>query len=219
MLVDAIAGHRIWARQYDSIPNPLLALETRVLGERLGDVAGKRILDAGSGTGRWMQWASERQAHALGIDACEEMLHEAARKPGLKGRSALADIRNIPLRNHAFDLAICSFTLGYLPFVAPAVAELARVARCLILTDLHPTALASGWNRSFKTEGEVYELVNYTHSPEAPRALGLMLKWRTEASFGEPERAVFQAAGKEELFETLLHIPAIVITAWTGTSN
>ena len=35
MVVSALEGHRIWSRQYDESPNPILALETRVLAPRL----------------------------------------------------------------------------------------------------------------------------------------------------------------------------------------
>ena len=223
MVVDVIEGHRIWSSQYDTSPNPLLALETRVLGALLGEVAGRRILDAGCGTGRWMQWARQRNAIVVGIDACQEMIAEAARKPGLAGRSALADIRNLPIRDHAIDIAICSFTLGYLPSVSAAIRELARVARFLILSDVHPAALQSGWKRSFRAHGELCELTHYQHSPghpeNNPEALGLTPVWRVEAAFDEPERAIFQAAGKEDIFETVRRVPAVLITAWTGISN
>ncbi len=43
-----------WADVYDSQPNPLLALEQRLLGPMLPDVRGLDVLDAGCGTGRWL---------------------------------------------------------------------------------------------------------------------------------------------------------------------
>jgi len=39
-----------WAEVYDTLPNPLLSLEQRVLDPRLTDVRGLDILDAGCGT-------------------------------------------------------------------------------------------------------------------------------------------------------------------------
>ncbi len=63
----------------------------------LGALRGQIVLDAGSGTGRWMSHAQSAGARAFGLDACREMVLEAERKPGLRGRSALADIREIPV--------------------------------------------------------------------------------------------------------------------------
>ena len=44
-----------WAQVYDVQANPLLSLEQRLLGPMLADVRGLDILDAGCGTGRWLQ--------------------------------------------------------------------------------------------------------------------------------------------------------------------
>src|SRR5580698_7531541 len=121
-------GYRLWAGSYDDADNALLALEMRTLSGCVGDVNGRRILDAGSGTGRWMKWAQARGADVFGVDACSEMVSKAEGKPGLRGRSALADIRSIPLRDNAVEIALCSFTMGYLPAVDPVLRELARVS-------------------------------------------------------------------------------------------
>ena len=52
-----------WAQVYDEQPNPLLMLEQRFLVRMLPDVRGLDVLDAGCGTGRWLQLlASHRPA-------------------------------------------------------------------------------------------------------------------------------------------------------------
>jgi SAM-dependent methyltransferase len=217
------AAWRIWAAQYDDTPNALLALEMRVLSSRLGDVRGRRILDAGSGTGRWMAWAKANGAHVFGIDACHEMILEAGHKPGLAGRIACGDAQRIPVRDNAADIALCSFTLGYLASARPVLRELARVARLVILSDLHPAAVQEGWTRSFRAAGQHYDIEHYDHSAagldQAARDEGLLRIWREEPSFGEPERSIFQHAGKEEAFESARRIPAVLITAWTRSSD
>jgi SAM-dependent methyltransferase len=217
-VVEAADGYRIWAGNYDDQPNPILALEMRVLSERIGNVAGSRFLDAGSGTGRWMQWAAGRGACVFGVDACSQMVTEAERKPRLRGRSAIADVCSIPLAGDSVDLALCSFTIGYLPSPAPVFRELARVSRQVIVSDLHPEAVRAGWTRSFRAENRVYELVHHPHSAaefdDCARRAGLNRKWRIEASFGEPEREVFRRAGKESIFDAARQIPAVLITIW-----
>ncbi len=216
--IDPVDGYRLWSAQYDETPNALLALEMRVLSERLGAVDGKRVLDAGSGTGRWMQWAAARGARVFGIDACPEMVLMAERKPGLAGRSALADILRIPLRDDSADLALCSFTIGYLPSPGPVFRELARVCRQVIVSDLHPAAARAGWTRSFRAGDQIYELVHHEHSMEeldfCARSAGLTSQWRVEASFGEPEREIFRRAGKERAFDKARLVPAVLISAW-----
>jgi len=221
--IDAIDGYRIWSSAYDEAPNPLLALEMRILSDRIGSVDGSSILDAGSGTGRWMQWAASRGARVLGVDACREMVLKAERKPGLGGRSALADIRSIPLRDDAADLALCSFTMGYLPSPSPVFRELARISRQVIVTDLHPDAVRAGWTRSFRAGDRIHDLVHYAHSvaqlDDCAGSAGLTLKWRAESSFDEPERDVFRRAGKESAFDKARLVPAVLISIWQKQSD
>jgi malonyl-CoA O-methyltransferase len=223
VIVPVIEGYRLWSASYDEGPNPLLALEMRVLSKRLGALDGLRILDAGSGTGRWMIHAASRGARVFGIDTSREMVLKASEKPGLRGRSALADIRRIPLPAAAFDLSISSFTVGYLPSPAVAVRELARVSSRVIVSDLHPDAARSGWTRSFRVGTRNYEFVHYEHSIEEldgyARSADLALEWRIEAAFGEPEREIFRSAGKEHAFERTRGIPAVLISSWRRQSN
>ena len=220
MQVAPLEGYRVWARSYDETPNPLTALERRTMEAWLDVRTGDRLLDAGSGTGRWMLWAAERGARVFGIDFCEEMILEAERKPRIAGRSVLADIVAIPVRDGAFDTAICSLTLGYVSSPDCALRELARVARRVVVSDFHPEAIARGWRRSFQADGtgEVHELRHYDHTIEqidrAAIQAGLVREWRVDASFGEPEREIFRRAGREQAFDEMRRVRAILITAW-----
>jgi SAM-dependent methyltransferase len=223
VVVPVIEGYRLWAAGYDAGPNPLLALEMRVLSQRLGALDDLRVLDAGSGTGRWMMQAKSRGARVLGIDTCHEMVLKAGEKQGLRGRSALGDIRNIPLPDDAFDLSLSSFIVGYLPSPEVAFRELARVAKRVIVSDLHPEAARAGWTRSFRMGNRNYEFIHYEHSIEeldgCARSAGLVPEWRIEAAFGEPEREIFRQAGKEDAFDETRGIPAVLINSWRRQSN
>jgi ubiquinone/menaquinone biosynthesis C-methylase UbiE len=222
MQVSAIEGHRNWAASYDAGPNPLLALETRLLLERLSPLTATRFLDIACGTGRWMLWAQQCGSRAFGVDFCAEMLLEASRKPGLAGCLSLADACRLPVADGAADLTLCSFALGYLASPHQAFAEMARVSRRgghVVVTDLHPRALAAGWKRSFRSDGQVFEMDHHLHPiaawVAAAESAGLSLGWCLEASFGDPEQEIFREAGKESLFAELTRIPALLAMSWT----
>ena len=121
MRVTPIEGHRIWAAGYDRGPSPLLALETRVVLERLPALPGFRFLDVACGTGRWMRLAQQRGAQVSGVDLCPEMLREAARKPGLAGRLSIGDASRLPVVGGASDFTLCSFALGYVASLRKAL--------------------------------------------------------------------------------------------------
>jgi SAM-dependent methyltransferase len=219
--VSAIEGHRIWASSYDAGPNPLLALETRLILDRLPPLLGNRFLDIACGTGRWMALAGQRGARVVGIDFCPEMLFEASRKPGLVGCLSLADSCRLPVADNAADLTLCSFALGYVSSPHQAIAEMVRVTRNggrIVVTDLHPCALAAGWTRSFRFDGEVYEIDHHLHPDDvwesAAESAGLTLDWRFDAHFGEPEREIFRKAGKDSSFAEVSRIPALLAMCW-----
>ncbi len=221
MRVSAIEGHRQWAPIYDAGPNPLLALETRLVLERLSPPRAGCLIDIACGTGRWMKLAQRCGSRVFGVDISPEMLHEASRKLGLSGHLGVADACHIPITNGAADLTICSFALGYLASPHQAIAEMARISRQggrIVVTDLHPRALVAGWTRSFRSDDQFYEIDHHPHSiavwEAAAQSAGLNLEWRLEASFGEPERAIFRQAGKDSLFPELSRIPALLAMCW-----
>lgn len=221
--ITAGEGFRLWAAEYDDTPNALLALEARLLRARMNVGPGMRILDAGCGTGRWMTWAQAQGAHVFGVDSCREMLVQAEHKPGLRGRSVLADINAIPIGDGAVDCAMCSLTIGYVASPAIAFREMARVSRRVIVSDLHPDAVRAGWTRSFRCGDRRIEVQHFDHSIASldrhAQAAGLEREWRTEASFGEPEREIFARAGKEKAFEESRRIRVVSITSWRKSSD
>jgi hypothetical protein len=87
----------------------------------------------------------------------------------------------------------------------------------LLLSDFHPAAATRGWRRTFRHEGQVYELENHAHAlgQLQDAACDLELVDCVEASIGEEERALFDAAGRPELYEEACAIPAVLATRWT----
>jgi SAM-dependent methyltransferase len=216
--IPAAAAYRLWANTYDLDPNPLVALEHRVLNEYLHLTPGERLLDLATGTGRGLEHALSRKVRAIGLDLCPEMLAIAATKRGVTGRLACGDVCALPFVSGAADVAVCSFALGYIERLDLAFREMARVARRIVTSDLHPDAIRSGWVRSFRTASDRYEIEHYDHSwpriEASARAAGLRPVWRVDASFGEQERVLFERAGKADAFSTAQRIPAILASAW-----
>jgi malonyl-CoA O-methyltransferase len=211
-------AYRLWSVSYDDDPNPILALERRVIRERLGKVSGKRLLDIGTGTGYWLAYARSGGACAFGVDLSEEMLALAARKDGLRSCLMRADMNRLPVRDSAAEVAICSMAIGYIPELKNVFRELARISQRIIVSDLHPAAVEAGWRRGFVAAGHRYEIEQFAHTTpqldEAAGASGLRLDWRMVAHLGEPERPVFARAGREHTFAAACEIPALLATCW-----
>lgn len=109
-----------------------------------GDVAGRRILDAGCGSGPLFARLRERGATVTGIDASAAMLELARRRLGTDADLRVADLADrLPFNDATFDDVIASLVLHYLQDWGPTLAELRRVLRPggrLIMSVMHPTA-------------------------------------------------------------------------------
>ncbi|HEV7933055.1 MAG TPA: class I SAM-dependent methyltransferase [Actinomadura sp.] len=95
-----------------------------------GDVTGRRILDAGCGSGPLSAALRDRGAVVTGIDASAGMLALARRRLGDDVALHLADLRDrLPFDDGAFDDVVASLVLHYLEDWGPTLAELRRVLR------------------------------------------------------------------------------------------
>lgn len=95
-----------------------------------GDVAGRRILDAGCGSGPLSAALRDRGAVVTGIDSSAGMLALARRRLGDDAALHLADLRDrLPFADGAFDDVVASLVLHYLEDWGPVLAELRRVLR------------------------------------------------------------------------------------------
>jgi SAM-dependent methyltransferase len=107
-----------------------------------GDVAGRRVLDAGCGSGPITARLRDRGAIVTGIDSSAKMLELARQRLGPDADLHLADLRSpLPFLDRAFDDVIASLVLHYLEDWTPPLAELRRVltrgGRLIVAVD-HP---------------------------------------------------------------------------------
>lgn len=94
------------------------------------DVAGRRVLDVGCGSGALAAELRDRGADVTGIDASAGMVALARKRLGDDARLRLADIRDpLPFRDGEFDDVVASLVLHYLEDWEPTLAELRRVLR------------------------------------------------------------------------------------------
>ena len=109
-----------------------------------GDVAGRRILDAGCGSGPLFAALRDRGAIVSGLDASAGMLELARRRLGADADLRVADLADpLPFPDDSFDDVVASLVLHYLRDWGPTLAELRRVLRTggrLIASVHHPTA-------------------------------------------------------------------------------
>ncbi|BDH12613.1 class I SAM-dependent methyltransferase [Streptomyces hygroscopicus] len=95
-----------------------------------GDVAGRRILDAGCGSGPLSAALRDRGADVTGIDASTGMLALARQRLGDDAALHVADLRDpLPFADGAFDDVVSSLVLHYLEDWGPTLAEIRRVLR------------------------------------------------------------------------------------------
>ncbi|WP_240770448.1 class I SAM-dependent methyltransferase [Nocardioides sp. GY 10127] len=99
----------------------------------LGDVAGKDVLEVGSGAGQCSRWVRSRGGRGFGLDLSHRQLQHSRRldeATGLAVPSVRGTATDLPFADGSFDVVFSSF--GALQFVADidvAVDEVVRVLR------------------------------------------------------------------------------------------
>ncbi|MFD5061890.1 class I SAM-dependent methyltransferase [Streptomyces sp. NPDC058394] len=95
-----------------------------------GEVAGRRILDAGCGSGPLSAALRDRGAIVTGVDASAGMLALARRRLGDDVALHVVDLSDrLPFDDGEFDDVVASLVLHYLEDWGPTLAELRRVLR------------------------------------------------------------------------------------------
>jgi SAM-dependent methyltransferase len=107
-------------------------------------LAGRLVLDLGTGTGLASQAAGAVGAHLLAADLALGMLqHDRARRPA----AVVADALCLPFADGAFDVVLAAFALNHLDDPSAGVREAGRVGRTLLAStyaadDDHPAKAA-----------------------------------------------------------------------------
>lgn len=213
-------GYRLWSRTYDSDVNPVLALEQRILGSVLPRMENADVVDAGCGTGRWLEHLANLKPRTLrGIDSSKEMLAKAKRKLKSRARLTVKSCEEWKPKPQSADLILGSFLLSYiadLEGLAKTIRHALRTTGMVLFSDLHPaTTRKLGWRRSFHHGGMSVEIATHNRSLQEIisvfEAAGLSVCTLLEPCFGELDRLPFQRTGRENQWETLSAHPAIYV--------
>ncbi len=143
-LVLFVAANVVWrwlSRRYQlpcpawlgwGLENPLVVwvLRTRVTLERIGLVAGQRIVEIGPGPGRLLLPAAGivgPGGEAVGVDVQPQMIEQLetnAARAGLNNvRGVVADAATVDLPRESFDVAVLALALGEIPKREDALAR------------------------------------------------------------------------------------------------
>lgn len=196
--LDPETAYALWAPSYPPRPhNRLMEVEQAAMLNLLPDLSSKSGLDAGCGTGRYLQLLRERNARAIGIDRSIEMLSRAA--PGAS--LVRGDLCALPLDAESVDVVVCGLALGDVSDLSLAVFELGRVLRMgghLLYSVVHPSGGPAGWTRSFDTPQGQWEIASHWHSrashERALEAAGLAVDaWQEPEIGGQPVALVVRS--------------------------
>ena len=145
-----------------------------------GDVAGRRILDVGCGSGPLFAALRDRGAIVTGFDKSAGMLEQARRRLGDGADLQVADLGSpLPFPDGTFDDAIASLVLHYLEDWGPALTELRRVLKPggrLIVSVDHPLAIAL-MHREAGREVDYFATTNLTAEWTAGGRTALLSFW------------------------------------------
>jgi 2-polyprenyl-3-methyl-5-hydroxy-6-metoxy-1,4-benzoquinol methylase len=160
------------------IGNILLQDQERVLAEFLGDVAGRRVLDMATGTGRAALALAKRGALVTGVDASRQMLTVArarAAEAGLSIEFEEGDAHALAFPDGAFDASVCLRMLMHVPDWRKALGELCRVTRHRLVFDYPAVASAAAlqtiWRRAAVTVGRNVEAYRVFRASDVSREL------------------------------------------------
>jgi len=95
---------------------------------------GARVLDVGTGTGRFSLGASAKTSLAVGVDASLKMISRAALKSSITSQRPrvsflVGEAARLPFRDRSFDAVISVKLLSHYVEIDPYISEMARVLR------------------------------------------------------------------------------------------
>lgn len=121
-------GYDLVAKNYDKKEKYLNSFEQNKVLPLLGDVVGKKILDAGAGTGRLAVELARQGAFVTALDISGEMLKVLAGKSKYIAL-AVGDVEDMPFEKNTFDWVVSAFVIVHLKDPTRFFDEVYRVLK------------------------------------------------------------------------------------------
>ncbi len=190
-LLKSVDAYARWAAVYPPIAhNVLMQAEEAAMLAMMPPLADRRILDLGTGSGRYARIAQAAGAASIfGVDNSSAMLR--SNHFALRLQSSM---EALPLASRSVDGIVCGLAVGHIPSLTAVYAEMSRVL-CLggwaLLSDFHPFAFLSGGRRTFQAaDGHTYAVEHYLHLYEdhhhAAQLAGLVIDSVAEPRLSQP---------------------------------
>ncbi len=177
--------------------------------ELLGDVAGKQVLDAGCGEGRWVRELARSGASVIGIDGSDKLIRlaeEAAADHEGHVRFIAGDLlAPLPFPDDSFDLVLANMVLMDMPRIDTTASEIARVlvpGGAFVFSIAHPCFFTGDWVTDGKGGYLHKELRDYLH--EQSETLEF---WGATVHYHRPLHTYFGALEKAGLVVESLREP------------
>ena len=140
-----------------------MEVEQAAVLQLLPSMTGLSALDAGCGSGRYLQLLIDRGARVVGVDQSSEMLRRAQKI----GTAVCGDLYALPIRSESMDVVVSGLALGDVADLSIAIRELARVLRpggSLVYSVVHPRGREEGWERTFHTSEGSFAVNSHWHT-------------------------------------------------------
>lgn len=201
LVTSSADAYAAWAPTYPPhAHNALMEVEQTAVLELLPPVSGRRVLDAGCGTGRYMRLLAALGAKVVGVDLSHAMV---ARARAIRLPLVRADMGAIPLASASCDVVVSGLVLPDVPELDRIVREWARVVRhrgVVVYSTLHPIGKDLGWTRTYQSLDGTRTLPAHWHTPadhhDACSRAGLEIETAREPGLtrdGQPVALVIRA--------------------------
>ncbi len=128
-LYDSVEGYNLFADQYSHNHNYLNTFEDDGFFILMGDACGKKVLDAGCGTGRAIDRIKIAGARDItGIDVSDKMI-EIAQKHHSTAKFVVGDCEEMPFEDESFDVVVAMFLIVHLKKLDKFFDEVYRVLK------------------------------------------------------------------------------------------
>ncbi|MBM2840937.1 MAG: biotin synthase [Bacteroidetes bacterium] len=228
-VLDPLDAYQLWAETYDDIEdNALLFAESRGVRPILEShsLENKTILDAGCGTGRYLQLLqSYRPRLLVGFDFSPKMLEQAESKMnGSLVHLNVANVEFLPYKPSTFDFILCTLVLGHVQNLSEAVSQLSATLRSggtIVSSMFHPFGQLLEWKRTFqavrksdnrrKTFAARYYKHLFSEYFNAFSSSGLEITRMCEPILDETLRSFYQKAKRLDLYEKYEGYPLLLV--------